>query len=281
MSYSRFLPESFDSTRPIAVIAGKEIYPKLTLESIRGQGLAARLIAFEGETRQDVIESFPEGESVVIKVGQLGHMLAAIRKFEAGYAMMVGQVTPRRLFKGLHPDTKAVLLLARLKEKNAESIFGAVSDEIEKLGVEMLDARSFLDHELADKGVMTGGEPKVKEEDIEHGIKIARGSAQLHIGQGVVVRKGTVIAVEAFEGTDVMLRRAGSFKTDQMIFVKSSKAEQDFRFDVPVFGMRTLEVMRETGIKVACLEAGGTLILEKQKVVQEARNWGLQLIGYS
>ncbi len=280
MTYSRFLPKSFDPSRPIAVIAGKEIYPKLTLESIRRHNLPVRLIAFAGETRPDVIESFSEDESVVIKVGQLGHMLAAIKKFDAGYAMMVGQVTPRRLFKGLHPDTKAVLLLAGLREKNAETIFGAVSNEIEKLGVQMLDARSFLDHELADEGVMTGGKTSVKAPDIEHGIKMARGSAKLHIGQGVVVRKGTVIAVEAFEGTDAMLRRAGGFETDQMIFVKSSKPEQDYRFDVPVFGMQTLEVMREAGIKIACLEAGGTLILEKEKVIREARNWGLQLIGY-
>ncbi len=280
MTYSRFLPESFDPTRPIAVIAGKEIYPKLTLESIRRHNLPVRLIAFAGETREDIIESFPKDESVVIKVGQMGRMLAAIRKFEAGYAMMVGQVTPRRLVKGLHPDAKAVLLLSRLKEKNAETIFGAVSNEIEKHGARMLDARSFLDHELAEVGVMTGGKPGVREQDIEHGIKIARGSAQLHVGQGVVVRKGTVIAVEAFEGTDAMLRRAGSFKTDQMIFVKASKVEQDFRFDVPVFGLRTLEVMREAGIGIACLEAEVTLILEKQKVIREARNWGLQLIGY-
>ena len=280
MTYSRFLPESFDPSRPIAVIAGKEIYPKLTLNSIRGHGLEVRLIAFEGETRQDVIESFPDGESVVIKVGQLGRMLRAIKDFGAGYAMMVGQVTPRRLFKGLHPDTKAVMLLARLKEKNAESIFGAVTGEIEKQGVQMLDARSFLDHEMADKGIMTGGAPKVKEHDIEHGIKIAREAARLDMGQGVVVRKGTVIAVEAFEGTDAMLGRAGSFKTDQLIFVKAAKPRQDYRFDVPIFGMKTLEVMREAGIGVACLESGGTLILEKKSVVQEARNWGLQLIGY-
>ncbi len=280
MTYSRFLPEGFDPSRPVAVIAGKEIYPKLTLDSIREQGLPVRLIAFEGETRQDVIDSFPEGEAVVIKVGQLGRLLRAIRDFGVGYAMMVGQVTPRRLFKGLHPDTKAVMLLARLKEKNAESIFGAVSDEVEKLGAEMLDARSFLDHELADKGIMTGGNQRVKDEDIEHGISIARGSAELDIGQGVVVRKGTVIAAEAFEGTDAMLLRAGSFKTDQLIFVKAAKPYQDYRFDVPIFGIRTLESMRGAGIEVACLEAGGALILEKNKVVQEARNWGIQLIGY-
>ena len=158
MRYSRFLPVSFDPARPVALIAGKELYPKLTLDSMRAAGIEVRLIGFEGETRDDVVASFAENERVVIKVGQIGHMLKAIRRFQAAAAIMVGQVTPGRLFKGIHPDGKAVLMMAQLKKRNAETIFGAIVTEIEKLGVTVLDARSFLDHHLADEGAMTGGE---------------------------------------------------------------------------------------------------------------------------
>ena len=252
----------------------------LTVASIRQHGLPVRLIAFEGETREDLIDSFDPAEREVIKVGQLGHMLKALSNFKSGYALMAGQVTPRRLFKGAHPDAKALLILASLKERNAETIFGAIASEIEKLGIHQLDARCFLDHELAHSGLMTGGKLKAEQAYIDHGIRIARETAQLDIGQGVVVRKGTVIAVEAFEGTDDMLRRANKFKTDQLIFVKTAKPNQDYRFDVPVFGLRTLEVMREACITLACLEAGRTIILEKKRVLDQARQWHIQLFGY-
>ena len=280
MTISRFLPDSFDRSRPIAVIAGKAIYPRLTLDAMRQYELPVRLIAFEGETGADVIASFPETEVALIKVGQLGKLLNALRSFEAGYAIMVGQVTPGRLFRGLHPDGRALLLLGLLKERNAETIFGAVSDEIEKNGVTMLDARAFLDHELAQPGLMTGGRLRADHGALEHGIRTVREVARLDIGQSVVVRKGTIIAVEAFEGTDRMLERAGSFKADALIFLKAVKPGHDFRFDVPVFGIRTLEAMRSAGIGLACLEAGTSLILEKDRVLTRARDWGIQIYGY-
>ncbi|MCB1123354.1 MAG: UDP-2,3-diacylglucosamine diphosphatase LpxI, partial [Verrucomicrobiae bacterium] len=121
---------------------------------------------------------------------------------------------------------------------------------------------------------------KIRPQHIDHGIKIAKEIARLDVGQGVVVRKGTVIAVEAFEGTNRMLRRAGSFEADQMIFLKTVKPGQDYRFDVPVFGMRTLEVMKESGINHAYLEANNIIILEKDKVLKQAIEWGIEMMGY-
>jgi DUF1009 family protein len=205
--------------------------------------------------------------------------LKALREFEVGYAIMAGQITPRRLFHGLRPDLKTAAILLRLKKKNAETIFGAIAEEITRINVDLLDARAFLDDHLAFDGLMTEGNVKVDAEAIAHGVEIAREVARLDIGQGVVVRKGTVVAVEAFEGTDEMLRRAGGFKTDGLIFVKTVKPRQDFRFDVPVFGLRTLETMREASIEVAVLEADNTLILERESVVAQANAWGIQLIG--
>lgn len=277
---SRFLPAGFDRNRSVAVIAGNGIYPQLTTAALRKHGLSVRLMGFEGETALELIESFPESERRIMHVGQLGRMLKALRGFEVGYAIMAGQITPRRLFHGLRPDLKTAAILLRLKKKNAETIFGAIAEEIAGIRVELMDARAFLDDHLALDGPMTTGRLKVDPDAITHGVEIAREVARLDIGQGVVVRKGTVVAVEAFEGTDEMLRRAGGFKTDGMIFVKTIKPRQDFRFDVPVFGLRTLETMREASIDVAVLEAGNTLILERESVVAQANAWGIQLIGF-
>jgi DUF1009 family protein len=276
---SRFLPDHFDS-RPIGLIAGKGRYPILTAECIRAAGVPLRLISFAGETEQSLIESTPKTDHIQIKVGQLGKLLKSLKKLDCGYALMAGQITPRRLFRGLHPDLKALAILNSLKIKNAETIFGAIGREIEALGITLLDARSFLDKHLAQDGLMTPGKLKVKMTDVEHGIRIAKGIADLDVGQGAVVRHGTVLAVEAFEGTDPMLQRAGTFKTSDLIFVKTVKRAQDYRFDVPVFGERTLDVMHASGIGTAALESDRVLILDKPDIIQKARSLKISLLGY-
>ncbi len=278
---SRFLPPEFDPTRPVAVIAGKGDYPVLTTAALRRAGIPVRLIGFVDETAETLVGSFPETERRILHVGQLGRMLETLRRFEAGAAIMAGQITPKRLFEGLKPDLKAATLLLRLKRRNAETIFGAIAAEITALGVRLLDARAFLDDQLADAGWMTRRVGGLDDAHLAHGIAIARECARLDIGQGVVVRKGTVLAVEAFEGTDEMLRRAGAFKTDAKIFVKTVKPAQDFRFDVPVFGIRTLETMREAGIATAALAAGDVLMLGKPDLVRSAETAGIQITGFS
>jgi hypothetical protein len=277
---STFLPPAFDPKKPVALIAGQGLYPILVARALRRAGVPVRLIAFDEETPPELIDSFPEEERRTILVGQLGKMLRTLEQFEAGYAYMAGQITPRRLFKGLHPDLKATRILLSLKRRNAETIFGAIASEIGRLGIGLLDARSFLDDQLATPGVMTGGRFPVEREYIDHGIHLAREVARLDIGQGVVVRKGTALAVEAFEGTDEMLRRAGSFKTSQTLFVKTVKTNQDYRFDVPVFGLRTLETMRASGIEAAALEAGKVIILDRASVLAQAKTWGIHLLGF-
>ena len=121
---------------------------------------------------------------------------------------------------------------------------------------------------------------KIEETYLQHGIEIATEMARLDVGQGVVVRKGTVIAVEAFEGTDPMLKRAGDFDTDQLIFTKTVKHRQDYRFDVPVFGIRTLEIMRNSGIQAAALKAGSVIMLEKQTLLKQAEAAKIQILGF-
>lgn len=277
---SAFLPAHFDPRKPVALIAGQGLYPQLVAQSIRRAGVPLRLIAFDEETPPDLVASFPESDRRTLLVGQLGKMLKTLKEFGAGYALMAGQITPRRLFKGLHPDLKATKILFSLKRRNAETIFGAIAKEIEELGVTLLDARAFLDDQLASAGCMTGKSFPLARDYLDHGIHIARESARLDIGQGCVVRKGTVLAVEAFEGTDEMLRRAGTFQTDAALFVKTVKARQDFRFDVPCFGLRTLEAMREAKLAAAALEAGRVIVLDRPAVVQQARAWGIHLLGF-
>jgi DUF1009 family protein len=277
---SAYLPQKFDPSRPVALIAGQGVYPCLVAASARRSGVPLRLIGFEGETEAELVASFPPEHRHLVHVGQVGRTLRLLDGFGAGYAMMAGQITPRRLFGGLRPDLKAARILLSLKRRNAETIFGAIAAEIEALGITLLDARSFLDEHIAEGGCMTGGRFPVDREYLEHGVAIARECARLDIGQGCVVRKGTVLAVEAFEGTDEMLRRAGSMKADGALFVKTVKGRQDFRFDVPCFGVRTLEAMREAGIKAAALEAGGVIMLEKPAVLRRARALGASLLGF-
>lgn len=280
MPPTAFVNEQFDPKRPVALIAGQGVYPVLVAAAVRRAGIPLRLIGFEEETRPELVAEFSESERRMIKVGQLGRMLKSLEQLGAGYALMAGQITPRRLFKGLHPDLKAARILFSLKRRNAETIFGAIAAEIEGIGVRMLDARAFMDDHLATPGCMTGRSFCIDREYVEHGVHIARECARLDIGQGCVVRKGTVLAVEAFEGTDEMLRRAGTFEADQSLFVKTVKANQDYRFDVPCFGRRTLEVMREARIPAAALEAGRVIVLEKRVVIEQAQRWGIGLYGF-
>lgn len=281
MAAPPYFPTDFDPGAPLALICGRGDYPRLTAAALRERKLPVRLIAFDGETPDELWTSFPPEHRARLKVGQLGKLLRHLRQFEARYAVMVGQITPGRLFRGLTPDIKAVRLLASLPERNAHTIFGAIVREIEAIGVNLLDARVGLHEHLATPGSMN---PRVRlrvdDTDIAFGVRIAREIARLDIGQGVVVRKGTVIAVEAFEGTDAMLQRAGQQRTEGLTFVKAAKPGQDFRFDVPAFGPRTVEVMRAAGIETACLEVGKTLLLDKPRVIEAATAARISLLGY-
>ena len=278
---SRFLPDGFDGTRPIGLIAGRGRYPALVAERIREAGCPVALIAFQGETEPDLEAAFSVRRRRRIKVGQLGKLLRSLKELDCAHALMAGQVTPRRLFHGLHPDLKALRILNRLETRNAETIFGAIAAEIEALGIGMLDARAFLDEHLPVPGMMTSGGPSVERAHIRHGIHIAKGIADLDVGQSVVVRKGTVLAAEAYEGTDAMIERAGQFKTDGLILVKTVKRRQDYRFDVPVFGPRTLDRMHAAGVGTAALEADRVILLDRDALLRRAEELGIGLYGFT
>ena len=276
---STFLPSDF-CDGPVGLIAGKGNYPILSAACIREANIPLRIVSFKGETEQSLISSVDSANHRQVKVGQLGKMLNALSEMNCKYALMAGQITPNRLFHGLHPDLKALKILNSLKVKNAETIFGAIAEEIRGIGVYLLDARSFIDDHLATTGVMTQGKLTAAQEYIDHGVKIAKAVSDHDIGQGCVVRKGSVLAVEAYEGTDPMLQRAGTFKTDGMIFVKTVKRKQDYRFDVPVFGDRTLQMMHESKIKTAALESGCVIMLDKEALLERARKLKIEIVGF-
>ena len=277
---SRFLPTSFTPGKHITLIAGRGSYPQLTCDRILSAGCDLSLIALKGETREDLFNSFSGAKRKELKIGQIGKLVKTLQAFKTDYVVMVGQIQPRRLFGGIQPDLRAIRILSSLKERNAATIFGAIVQEIESTGCTVLDARAFIDPDLADAGLMTPGKQVCNPDHLAHGIHIARESARLHIGQSVLVRKGTVLAVEAFEGTDDMLQRGGGFKTDQKIFVKIPHPDHDFRFDVPVFGLQTLRTMKDAKITTAALAADQTVILDKKEVLKEAAKAGIEILGF-
>ena len=277
---SKFLPTDFDKSAKIAILAGKGAYPSLLKDRLDAAGIPNALMAFEGETAPELWERFDDSQRACANVGQLGHLLKNLKKVGARYAIMAGQITPKKLFKGMKPDLKAILVLATLKRKNAETIFGAIADQLQKIGVYMLDARSFLDDSLAPKGFFCGANMKnILPEHIEHAMHIARECARLDIGQGCVVSRGTVLAVEAFEGTDAMLERAATFGAKDCIFAKTVKPNQDYRFDVPVIGERTMRKLAAADIKNVVVEADKVIVLEKDKVKKLAEENGIRILG--
>ncbi|WYJ07780.1 UDP-2,3-diacylglucosamine diphosphatase LpxI [Opitutia bacterium KCR 482] len=277
---SKFLPTDFDKSAKIAILAGKGAYPSLLKDRLDAAGIPNALMAFEGETAPELWERFDDSQRACANVGQLGHLLKNLKKVGARYAIMAGQITPKKLFKGMKPDLKAILVLATLKRKNAETIFGAIADQLQKIGVDMLDARAFLDDSLAPKGFFCGANMKnILPEHIEHAMHIARECARLDIGQGCVVSRGTVLAVEAFEGTDAMLERAATFGAKDCIFAKTVKPNQDYRFDVPVIGERTMRKLAAADIKNVVVEADKVIVLEKDKVKKLAEENGIRILG--
>lgn len=228
-------------------------------------------VAFDGETDPALAGLVDEIEW--IKVGQLSKMIRALADRGVRHCVMLGQIAPKNLFD-LRPDLRAVGLLLRLKEKNAHTIFGAIAEELKKDGVELIEATPWLEPLMPGEGFLLG--PKLSEEqegEVQFGFRMAKEVSRLEIGQLVVVKNGTVLAVEGFEGTDRCLTRGGELagKDGGAVAVKVAKERHDMRFDVPCIGARTIETCVAARISVLALEAGKTLVLEQEAVEAMAR----------
>ncbi len=262
----------------LGIIAGSGVYPLLLADAARVAGVKKIILAaFTDETSPDATNRADQIEW--LRVGQLGKLLNFFREAKVRHAIMAGQIAPGNLFS-LRPDFKAMFLLARLKQRNAESIFGAIADQLAEIGVELLPATTFLDHLIAPHGQIAG--PKLKEreeEDIAFGFAIARQLSALDVGQTIVVKNGTVLAVEAFEGTNEAIRRGGLLGKKNAIVIKVTKPNQDMRFDVPVIGTETLRVADEAKVRAIAVEAGRTLLLEKAALLDLAERLKISLVG--
>lgn len=262
----------------LGLIAGSGVYPRLVAESARQSGVK-RIVAagFTGETDPKLADMVDQIEWM--RVGQLARLVACFREAGLRYAIMAGQIAPHNLFD-LRPDWKALLLLARLQRRNAETIFGAIADELARNGVELLPATRFLENFLAPKGLIAGRLTSRREnEDIDFGLEIAREISRLDIGQTVLVKGGTVLAVEAFEGTNETIKRGGRLGRKGAVMVKVAKPKQDLRFDVPVIGVDTIEIAAEAKVRVIGVEAGRVLLLEKEALGGAATRAGISIVG--
>ena len=262
----------------LGIIAGNGVYPRLLAEAARRAGVK-RIVAaaFTDETDERLTELVDEIEWM--RVGQLGKLISCFRNADVAEAIMAGQIAPKYLFD-LRPDWKMLLLLARLKRRNAESIFAAIGDELARAGVTLLSATSFLEDFLAPAGVIAGRKlTRREEDDVAFGFEIAREISRLDIGQTVIVKNGTVLAVEGFEGTNETIKRGGALGGKNAIMVKVAKPTQDMRFDVPVIGVATVAVATEAHIRVIAIEADRTLLLEKEALIEAATRANLSIIA--
>jgi len=262
----------------LGIIAGNGVYPQLLAASARKAGVNKIVAAaFTGETDPALAQHVDLIDWM--RVGQLGRLLKFFRDQKVHHAIMAGQIAPKNLFD-LHPDWKALLLLGRLKQRNAESIFAAIADELTKVDVDLLAATTFLEDSLAQTGLIAG--PKVsrrEEQDVNFGWKIAKEIAGLDIGQTVIVKNGTIVAVEALEGTNDAIKRGGTLARKGAVMIKVPKPNQDMRFDVPVIGVETIRVASEARLRVIAIEAGKTLLLEKDAIIDLAEREKISIVA--
>ncbi len=262
----------------LGIIAGSGVYPRELAQAARRAGVAKIVAAgFSNETDPAIAEQVDLVEW--LRVGQLGKLLKFFRQQNVRQAIMAGQIAPKNLFD-LRPDWKALFVLARLKRRNAESIFSAIADELAAIGVELLSATTFLENQVAQVGLIAGANlSRRANADVAFGWEIAKQIAQLDIGQTIIVKNGTVLAVEAFEGTNDAIQRGGALAREGAVMIKVAKPNQDMRFDVPVIGADTIGTAAESKIRVIAIEAGKTLLLEPKTVIQMAERAGISIVA--
>ena len=267
------------STNSLGLIAGNRSLPLIFARQARSLGIERLIaVAFEGETDPGLAPLVDE--IVWLKVGQLSKLIAAFTERKIESCVMLGQIAPSNLYN-VRPDLRAMALLLRLKQKNAHTIFGGIADELEKDGVRLIEATEWLRPLMPGRGFKLG--PKLSDAqqlDVSFGLRIAKEVSRLEIGQTVVVRKGTVLAVEGFEGTDVCLARGGELagKNGGAVAIKVAKANHDFRFDIPCIGPKTLETCATSGISVLAFEADRSLLLEQDTCERIAKENKIALL---
>ena len=267
----------------LGLIAGNGRFPFLALEGARRLGHDVTIVAIREET-SPALEAAAAGDPPAdlhwVSLGQLGKCVAILRDAGVTRAVMAGQVKHTRLFAGIVPDLTLLKALSRLKTKNTDALISAVADVLADHGIELENSTTFLQPFLARGGVLTGRQPTEDERaDLAFGYRMADAIAGLDVGQTIVVKDRAVVAVEAMEGTDAVIARAGQLAGPGTRVVKVAKPAQDMRFDVPVVGVPTLNAMRDAGATVLSVDAGRTLVLDGAAFYQRADAHGLTVVG--
>jgi UDP-2,3-diacylglucosamine hydrolase len=264
---------------PLGIIAGSKNLPIVIAREARSAGVSRIVaVAFENETNPDL--ALFVDEIVWLRVGQLSKMIGVFKDRGIKKCVMAGQIAPKNLFD-LRPDLKAMMLLFRLKEKNAHTIFGAIGDELAKAGVSLVEATPWLRSVMPAAGFRLGNSPtKDQQEDIAFGYEMAKKVSALEIGQTVVVKDGTVLAVEGFEGTDACLVRGGQLAGPKggAVAVKVARENHDMRFDIPCIGAQTIQSCLDARIAVLAIETGKTILLDREEIQSRLKTKKLALV---
>ena len=267
----------------LGLIAGNGRFPFLVLEAAKEQGHQVTVIATKGEAFKDLDEAAGAAGAVIhwISIGEIGTCIRLLKDAGASHAVMAGQVKHTKIFGGgIRPDATAMAILATLPFRNTDGLIGAVAAVLRKNGIELIDSTSLLQPLLATAGVMTKRAPTDEErQDFEFGYKIADAIAGLDIGQTIAVKHKAVVAVEAMEGTDEVIGRAGDLAGPGVRIVKVAKPNQDMRFDVPVIGLATIQAMRIAGANALSVDAGKTLMFDRETLLASANEAGITVVG--
>ncbi|HVL65903.1 MAG TPA: UDP-2,3-diacylglucosamine diphosphatase LpxI [Vicinamibacterales bacterium] len=266
----------------IGIIAGNGRFPFLALQGARSLGHDVTVVAVKEEAFPELEQAAREANAGYhpVSLGHLGKCIKILQQHGVSQAVMAGQVKHVKIFSGILPDLTLLSVLTRLKARNTDALISAVADVMREHGIELLDSTVFLEPLLAREGVLTRRAPSDDERaDIEFGYGMADAIAALDIGQTIAVKDKAVVAVEAMEGTDQVIERAGQLAGAGVRIVKVAKPNQDMRFDVPVIGMTTIETLRRAGATALSVDAGRTLVLDGERVFGAADEAGIAIVG--
>ena len=265
----------------LAIIAGNGRFPFLVLDAARSLGHDVTVIGIKEEASKDLEPAAKAASAAIhwVSIGHLGTFLKILKEGQITTAVMAGQVKHVKIF-GFVPDLTAMAMMAKLPARNTDSLIGAVADLMKEHGIELMNSAKLLEPMLAAPGQLTERAPTAEEhKDLEFGCRMADAIAGLDIGQTIAVKHQAVVAVEAMEGTDETIARAGHLAGDGVAIVKVAKPNQDMRFDVPIVGLATIQAMRLAGAKVLSLDAGKTLIFDREAFFASANEAGIAIVG--
>jgi DUF1009 family protein len=263
---------------PLGLIAGNGRFPFLVARAAKRAGRRVVAVAIREEAELSL--EAEADETHWVSLGQLGRAIDALKGAGVHEAVMAGQVKHRQIFSDVVPDVKLLGVIARLAFKNTDSLLGGVADALERDGIRLLPSVILLADQMAVLGSMTRRTPsKAEQKDIEYGREVARALAKMDLGQTVVIKDRAAVALEAMEGTDEVIERAGRIAGPGVVVVKVAKPKQDMRFDVPVVGAATIATLLRAGARVLALEAGRTLLLDKPDVLRSADEAGIAIWG--